>query len=148
MSSIVNMIPYVVVKGGEAAIAFYKAAFGATEIFRLTDPSDKRIGHAELRIGDSVLMLADEYPDFGAVSPDTIGGTAVTFHLATRNVDDDLAAAGRAGATVLRPATDQSFGERTALVLDPFGHRWMLSQRIEEVTPDEMQQRWEQGTSA
>lgn len=148
MPNIVTMTPYVVVTGGEAAIAFYKAAFGAVEIFRMTDPSDGRIGHAELRIGGSTLMLADEYPDFGAVSPNTIGGTAVTLHLATKNVDADLDCAKRAGATVLRPATDQSYGERTALILDPFGHRWMLSQPIEHVTPEEMQRRWEQETSA
>lgn len=148
MSGIVTMAPYIVVRGGEAAIAFYTAAFGACELFRMTDPSDGRIGHAELRIGDSVLMLSDEYPDFGAVGPDTIGGTAVTLHLATTTVDDDLARASGAGATVLRAAKDQSFGERTALVLDPFGHRWMLSQRIETVSPEEMQRRWEQETGA
>jgi uncharacterized glyoxalase superfamily protein PhnB len=148
MSGIVSMAPYIVVRGGEAAIAFYTAAFGATELFRMTDPSDGRIGHAELTIGDSLLMLSDEYPDFGAVGPDTIGGTAVTLHLATTSVDDDLVCARRAGATVLRAAADQSFGERTALVLDPFGHRWMLSQRIEAVTPEEMQRRWEQATGA
>lgn len=148
MSGITSMTPYIIVKGGREAIAFYTSAFGATELFRMTDPSDGRIGHAELKIGDSTLMLADEYPDFGAVSPDTIGGTAVTLHLATQNVDDDLERAKRAGAIVLRPATNQSFGERSALVLDPFGHRWTLSQTVEMVTPEEMQQRWERETGA
>ena len=148
MSGITAVIPYIVVTGGAAAIAFYQKAFGAVEIFRMTDPSDGRIGHAELRIGGSVVMLADEYPDFGAVSPDTIGGSAVTLHLATNTVDADLDRAAKAGALVLRPATDQSFGERTALVVDPFGHRWMLSQTIEKVTPKDMQDRWDAETGA
>ena len=148
MSRIIAVVPYIIVNGGEAAIAFYKEAFGAEEIFRMIDPSDGRVGHAELRIGGSVVMLADEYPDFGAVGPDSIGGTAVTLHVATCSVDADLECAAKAGASVLRPATDQSFGERTALLLDPFGHRWMLSQTIEKLDPAEMQRRWNEGTSA
>ncbi|WP_439632047.1 VOC family protein [Shinella sp.] len=146
MSTIAAVIPYIIVKDAEAAVAFYKAAFGAEEIFRMTDPADGRIGHAELRFGASTLMLADEYPDFGAVSPDTLGGSPVTLHLATSAVDDDLACAVRHGATVLRAAADQSFGERSALVLDPFGHRWMLSQTIEALAPEEMQRRWNEET--
>lgn len=142
MSAITTVIPYIVAKDANAAIAFYIAAFGAKEEFRMTDPSDGRIGHAELKFGDSIVMLADEYPDFGALSPDTIGGSPVTLHLSTAAVDDDLARAVDAGATVLRAATDQSFGERSAMVLDPFGHRWMLSQTIEQLSPDEMQRRW------
>jgi len=148
MSSITSLTPYLIAKDAKAAIDFYKAAFGAVETFRMTDPSDGRIGHAELTIGGSALMIADEYPDFGALSPDTIGGSPVTFHLATNAVDDDLARASAEGATVLRAAADQSFGERTAMVLDPFGHRWMLSQTIETVTPEEMQRRWEEETGA
>lgn len=114
----------------------------------MTDPADGRIGHAELTIGGSVIMLADEYPDFGAVSPDALGGTAVTLHLSTGTVDDDVSRAVTAGATVLRAPTDQSFGERTALLLDPFGHRWMLAQKIEDVTPEAMQTRWNEETGA
>lgn len=148
MSSITLVTPYIVVRGGEAAIAFYKAAFGAEEIFRMTDPSDGRIGHAELRFGEGVVMLSDEYPDFGAVSPDTIGGSPVTLYLSTKAVDADVALAAAQGATVLRAAADQSFGERSALVLDPFGHRWMLSQTIETVSPQEMQRRWNEETGA
>ncbi len=146
MSAITTVIPYIVVKDAEAAIAFYIAAFGATEEFRMTDPSDGRIGHAELKIGDSIVMLADEYPDFGALCPDTIGGSPVTLHLSTKAVDEDLAQAVGAGATVLRAATDQSFGERNAMVLDPFGHRWTLSQTMERLSPDEMQRRWTEET--
>lgn len=148
MSSITTVTPYIVVRGGEAAIAFYKAAFGAEEIFRMTDPSDGRIGHAELRFGDSLVMLSDEYPDFGAVGPDAIGGSPVTLYLSTKAVDADVALAKAQGATVLRAPADQSFGERSALVLDPFGHRWMLSQTIETVTPQEMQRRWNEGSAA
>ena len=148
MSGITSATPYIIVKGAEAAISFYRDAFGASEVFRMTDPADGRIGHAELRFGSTIVMLADEYPDFGAVGPDTIGGTPVTFHLATASVDADLEQARRAGATVLRQPADQSFGERNALVIDPFGHRWMLSQTIEQVTPDEMQRRWDEETGA
>ena len=101
----------------------------------MTDPSEGRIGHAELRIGGSVAMLAGVYPDFGAVIPVTIVGSAVTLHLATKTVDADLDRATQAGAAMLGPATDQSLGERTALVVDPFGHRWMLSQTIENGHP-------------
>lgn len=148
MPSITSVTPYIVVRGGEAAIAFYKAAFGAEEIFRMTDPSDGRVGHAELRIGDSVVMLSDEYPDFGAVGPDTIGGSPVTLHVATAAVDTDVAQATANGATVLRRPANQSFGERNAVVLDPFGHRWMLSQTVETVSPAEMQRRWNEQTGA
>ncbi|AVO37165.1 VOC family protein [Pukyongiella litopenaei] len=144
MSSITTVIPHIIARDAKAAIAFYIAAFGATEIFRMTDPSDGRIGHAELKFGDSTIMLADEYPDFGALGPDTIGGSPVTLHLSTTAVDADLARAVEAGATILRAATDQSFGERNAMVQDPFGHRWRLSQTIEQLHPDEMQRRWDE----
>lgn len=148
MPSITSVSPYIVVRGGAEAIAFYKAAFGAEEIFRLTDPSDGRTGHAELRFGESIVMLSDEYPDFGAVSPDTIGGSPVTLYVSTKTVDGDVALAVAQGATVLRAPADQSFGERSALVLDPFGHRWMLSQTIEAVSPQDMQKRWNEETGA
>lgn len=148
MPSITAVIPYIVVKDADAAIAFYKAAFGAEELFRMTDPRDGRVGHAELKFGESIVMLADEYPDFGAVGPDTIGGTPMTLHLVTRAVDADVAHAVEQGATVLRGPTNQSFGERNALLLDPFGHRWMLGQTMEVVSPEEMQRRWEDETGA
>ena len=147
-SSARKVSAYFVVKNAAQAIEFYKQAFGAEEIFRMTDPSDGRVGHAELRFGETLMMLADEYPDFGALSPDTIGGSPVTFHVATGSTDAAAAQALAAGATLLRPATDQSFGERVAQVLDPYGHRWMLSQTIEQVSPEEMQRRWNEGASA
>ena len=148
MSSITTVMPYFTVKNASAAIDFYCRAFGAVEIFRMTDPMDGRIGHAELRLGDSTIMLSDEYPDFGALSPDTVGGTPVTLYLATKAVDEDLARAAEAGALVIRPAANQSFGERSAMIMDPFGHRWMLSQTIEQVSPEEMQRRWNAETGA
>ena len=143
-----SITPYLVVRGAARAINFYIAAFEAVEAFRMTDPSDGRIGHAELTIGGSVIMLADEYPDFGAISPDTLGGTPVTLHLSTGALTGEVSRAVAAGATVLRAPTDQSFGERNALLLDPFGHRWMLAQKIEDVSPAEMQTRWNEETGA
>ena len=148
MSGVLNVTPYLIARHAAEAIAFYKTAFGAEEIFRMTDPIDGRVGHAELRFGASTVMLADEYPDFGALSPDTIGGCSVTMHLATTSVDADLMRASKAGAMVLRAAANQSFGERNAVMVDPFGHRWMLSQTIEPITSDEMQRRWNEETGA
>lgn len=143
-----KLTPYLVAKNADAAIAFYAEVFGATEDFRMTDPGDGRVGHAELRFAGAPMMLSDEYPDFGALSPDSIGGTAVTLHLSLADVDATVARASSAGAIVLRAPADQSFGERTATLLDPFGHRWMLAQKIEEVTPEEMQRRWENAIGA
>lgn len=147
-TSIQSLTPYLIVKNAREAIAFYGRAFGAEEVFRLTDPNDGRIGHAELKLGESTVMIADEYPDFGALSPDTIGGSPVTFHLATSTVDANLARAVGSGAVVLRAAADQAYGERVAMVVDPFGHRWMLSQKIEAVAPEETQRRWDEETGA
>ena len=141
-----TLTPYLVAKHAEAAIAFYAEVFGATEDFRMTDPGDGRIGHAELRFAGAPMMLSDEYPDFGAISPDALGGSPVLLHLQCDDVDAMTRRAIDAGAVLLRPLTTQSFGERNALVLDPFGHRWMLSQTTEQVAPDEMQRRWEDGT--
>ncbi len=143
-----TLTPYIVTKNAEAALRFYTEVFGAREAFRMTDPGDGRIGHAEMDIGASRLMLADEYPDFGALAPDTVGGTPVTLHLALDDVDATVARAEARGALVLRAPADQSFGERTATLLDPFGHRWMLAQTIEAVSPEEMQRRWENETGA
>ena len=135
--------PYLIVRDAEAAIAFYKDAFGAEEQFRLTDPHSGKVGHADLRIGDAGFMLADEHPDFGALSPATIGGTAVKLHLAVADADATVASAERAGATVLRPVQDQMYGERSGLIVDPFGHQWFVGTPIAEVTPEEMQARYD-----
>lgn len=143
----IRVSAHFITRDAAKAIDFYKRAFGAEEIFRMTDPADGRVGHAELRFGETLMMIADEYPDFGAVSPDTIGGSPVTFHLDTGSTDAMVERALTAGATLLRAAADQSFGERIAQVMDPYGHRWTLSQKIEEVAPAEMQRRWEDETS-
>ncbi|MEC7761382.1 MAG: VOC family protein [Pseudomonadota bacterium] len=138
-----KLIPYIVCRDAPAAIDFYVAAFGAVEDFRMTEPGSGKLGHAELEIGGARLMLADEWPDFGANSPDTIGGTAVTLYLQVEDVDAVVAKAEKAGAMVLRAPADQSFGERTATLMDPFGHRWMLATVKEVLTGAEMQKRWE-----
>lgn len=133
--------PYMTVRDAAAALAFYKAAFGAEEMFRLTEPGG-RIGHAEFRIGDSPIMLSDEYPDFGALSPAALGGTPIKMMLYVPDCDEAVKRAVAAGATVLRAPADQFYGDRTAMVADPFGHGWYLQTRIEEVSPQEMQKRY------
>lgn len=133
--------PYLIVQGAARAIEFYTRAFGARERFRLTEPSG-RIGHAELLVGTGCIMLADEYPDFGALAPPAIGGSPVKLHL---YVDDVAAAVARAvelGATLLRPVQDEFYGDRVGMIADPFGHCWFLATRREEVSPEEMQRRF------
>lgn len=137
-----SLTPYIAVKGAANAIAFYKKVFGAKEEFRLED-QDKRIGHAEISIGDGRLMLSDEYPDFGALAPPSIGGTPVKLHLYVEDVDATMKKAQAAGAIVLRPAQDQFHGDRSGMIADPFGHQWFLATRKENVTPQEMQKRFE-----
>ena len=135
--------PYLIVKGAARAIDFYKQAFGATEKFRLTEPSG-RIGHAELDFGGTTLMLSDEFPEFGIKGPRSIGGTSLTLHLHVDDADALIARAVAAGATVLRPAQDQFYGERSGTVRDPFGHEWNIGHQIETVSTDEMQRRYTQ----
>ena len=130
--------------GAAQAIAFYREAFGAREVFRLKDPAGK-IGHAEIDDGAAHFMLADEYPDFGALSPVTVGGTPVSLHLYVTDVDAVVARATAAGATVLQPLRDEFFGDRVALLVDPFGHKWHLATRKEDVSPAEMQRRMDPG---
>ena len=141
-----RVTPYLVARGAGEAIAFYVQVFGAEELFRLTDPGDGRVGHAELKIGGSEIYIADEYPDFGALSPDSLGGSAVSLHLLVDACDAVAEAAEAAGALLLRRPSDQSYGERTALVQDPWGHRWFIAQPTEQVSPEEMQRRWEDAT--
>lgn len=137
-----GLSPYLAVKDARAAIDFYIAAFGAKESFALVDPSDGRIGHAELQFGDVTLMIADEYPDFGAVSPETLGGSPVKLHINVDDVDTMFAHALELGGTEVRPVKDQFFGERSGMLIDPFGHSWMLSMKIADVSSHEMQERW------
>lgn len=137
------LIPYLCVRNASEAIAFYVAALGAREDFRLTDPGDGRIGHAELTIGNARFMLSDEYPDFGAVSPPSLGGSPVKFHIYVSDVDTAFARAIEAGGVEVRPVSNQFFGDRMGEFADPFGHTWTLATRIEDVTAEEMQQRWQ-----
>ena len=139
--------PYLIVRNAPAAIDFYTKAFGAKELFRLSEPSGK-VGHAELSIGPARLLLADEYPDFGALSPVSVGGTPVAIHLYVEDVDAVVARATDAGATVLRALRDEFFGDRTATLSDPYGHRWHVASRKEDVTPEEMQRRMDEAFNA
>jgi PhnB protein len=136
-----SVMPYLAVHNAKDAIAFYQKAFNATELFRLSDPESGKIGHAELLINDSTIMLSDEYPTFSK-SPQTIGGTAVTFVLMVDDVDASVAHASNAGAIVVRPPKDEFYGYRSAMIRDPFGHEWMLQKEIEKVPAEEMQSRW------
>jgi PhnB protein len=141
MSSDPLMSAYISVSNAAAAIDFYASIFGATERMRLTERGG-RIGHAELRFGDSVLMLADEYPELGFVGPPKLGGTPVSLHLRVDDVDAVTERAQQAGATIERPPEDQFYGARSATLIDPFGHRWMIQQPVEEVSAEEMQRRF------
>lgn len=134
--------PYLTVKGASEAIAFYIAAFAAKENFRLIDPADGRIGHAELAIGGVTVMISDEYPDFGARAPETIGGSPVKFLIYVEDCDAAFARAIELGATETRPVKDQFFGDRQGTLTDPFGHSWTLSTIVEKVDPASMQERW------
>lgn len=139
------LMPYIAVRDGAAAIDFYTRAFGAVEKYRLEDPADGRIGHAELTLGTSTLMLSDEYPDFGAISPESLGGSPVKLHIYVDDVDSVFAGAIEAGGVELRPVKDQFFGDRSGLLQDPFGHTWFVATQTEEVSPAEMQKRWAEG---
>lgn len=132
--------PYLIIKGAAEAIKFYKKAFGATEFMRMPGP-DGNIGHAEIRIGNSPIMLADEFPGMGHFSPATLGGTPVSLMLYVEDVDSLFKKAVKAGATVLRPVVDQFYGDRSGTVSDPFGHVWTISTHKEDVTPAEMKKR-------
>src|SRR5262245_54748403 len=133
---------HMTVHDAKGAIDFYVKAFGAVEAFRLVEPGSGRIGHAEIQIGDSVLMLNDEYPDFGAKSPAATGGSPVAFHLRVEDADKAVDRAVKAGATLVRPVQDQFYGDRSGMVACPFGYRWSLAATNEMVSPQEMQKRW------
>ncbi len=135
--------PYLCLKNAAVAIEFYKKAFGATETGRLTQP-DGRIGHAQIRIGNSQIMLSDEFPDFGAVSAETMGGSPVKIHLYVEDVDGLARQAVAAGAKVVRPVEDQFYGDRSGQFADPFGYTWIISTRKEVVSIAEMQRRFDE----
>jgi PhnB protein len=134
-----SVTPYLIVDNASAAIDFYREAFGAVELFRLT-MADK-IGHAEIKIGDSPVMLADEFADMGYLGPSRRGGTSVQLMIYLADVDLAYERAVRAGATEHRPIEDHFYGDRSGTVIDPFGHQWTLSTHVEDVSPEEMQRR-------
>lgn len=136
------MSPYLTVKDAGKAIEFYKAAFGATELYRLSDPATGKIGHAEIMVNDSHLMLSDENLASGNKSPQTLNGTPVKLCLMVENTDAAVERARAAGATVEMPPCDMFYGFRCGAVRDPFGHQWMIQHQIEKVSPEEMQKRW------
>lgn len=135
-----QITPYLTVRGGKEAIAFYQQAFGAREIIRMDDAAGK-LGHAELAIGTGRIMLADEYPEMGNRSPESVGGTPVMIHFYTEDVDRVVKAAVAAGAVVERPVEDQFYGDRSGQLRDPFGHVWWVSTHVEDVPPEELKRR-------
>jgi uncharacterized glyoxalase superfamily protein PhnB len=141
MTDVLEVFPYLRVHDTAEAIDFYGRAFGATELFRMAEPSG-RIGHAEIKIGSATLMLSDEYPEHGIRGPRSLGGTTFAIHLHVADVDSAFERAVAAGATVVRPLKDQFYGERSGTVRDPFGHEWLLGGHLESMTPEEMQRRY------
>ncbi len=139
---------YLNVKGAEQALAFYTDAFGAVERYRLIDPADGKIGHAEIDLGGHIIMLSDEYPDFGALGPQALGGSPVKMYLLVDDVDAFIEQATGAGATVLRAVKDEFHGYRSGLLSDPFGHAWHIATLKEEVAPATMQQRWNEAAQS
>ena len=133
--------PYLCVKGGAAALDFYKKAFGALETMRITG-KDGSIGHADIRIEGAQLMLSDEWPEGGVFSPHTLGGSPVTVHLYVMDVDAFAARAAAAGAIIVREVQNQPYGDRAGTLRDPFGHRWMVASRKEELSKEEMERRF------
>ncbi|HEY3100391.1 MAG TPA: VOC family protein [Methylomirabilota bacterium] len=135
-----TITPYLSIKGASDAIEFYKKAFGAKEVMRMAQP-DGRIGHAELQIGDSRFMLADEHPEMDFRSPRAIGGTPVMLHLYVEDADAVVGRAIAAGAKALRPVQDQFYGDRSGSVVDPYGHIWHVATHKEDLSMEEIRQR-------
>jgi len=135
-----SLTPYLIVDGASRAIEFYKAVFGATERMRLGAPGG-RVGHAELEIGDSLIMLADEHPEIGARGPGAYGGSPVGLHVYVADADAVARKAAAAGAKLVSPLEDKFYGDRSGTIEDPFGHRWYVSTHIEDVPPDEIDRR-------
>lgn len=131
---------YLIVKGGLKALDFYKKAFGAAELMRFEMPGG-RLGHAEIKIGDSLIMLADEFPEMGHKSPSTLGGAGAGIMLYVQDCDAMFNQAVAAGATAVKPLQNQFYGDRSGTVLDPFGHQWTISTHIEDVSDEEMKRR-------
>jgi PhnB protein len=135
-----SVTPYLIVKGAAKAIEFYKQAFGAKETFRMPQP-DGRIGHAELKIGDSTIMLADEFPERNILGPESLGGTPVMIHLYIDDVDTVANRAVTAGAKEIRPVQNQFYGDRSGVFADPFGHQWNVATHVEDLSAEEIGKR-------
>jgi PhnB protein len=135
-----SLTPYLFVRNAAGAIEFYKNVFGATETMRMPGPNGQ-IMHAELKIGDSTVMLSDENPQMGALSPQSIGGTATGLNVYIANVDAVVQKAVDAGAKLVRPVKDQFYGDRSGSVIDPFGHLWSVATHVEDVSPEEIGKR-------
>jgi PhnB protein len=135
-----SVTPYLIIEGAGGAIEFYQKAFGAKELFRFPAP-DGKIGHAEIKIGDSPIMLADAYPAMGYNGPKSLGGSPVSLMIYVENVDTVFNQAVRAGATVKEAVTDKFYGDRTGSLIDPFGHVWHVSTHMEDVSVEEMEKR-------
>ncbi len=132
--------PYLYIRGAAKALDFYKRAFGAKVEVRMDAP-DGKVAHAEFSVGKARVMLADEHPEMDALSPETIGGTAASFLIYVEDVDKVFQQALKAGAKQLRPVEDKFDGDRTGMVIDPFGHQWALATHLEDVSPEEMKRR-------
>ena len=137
-----SVTPYLIIKGAAAAIDFYKRVFGAVEVMRMPSP-EGRIGHAEIRIGDSPIMLADEHLEMGHRSPQSLGGAGVSLMIYIERVDEVFKRAVAGGAKELQPIKDQFYGDRSGTLQDPFGHTWTVATHVEDVPPDEMRRRAE-----
>jgi len=142
-----SVTPYLIIKGATEAIDFYKKAFGATELFRMPAPGGK-IGHAEIKIGDSPIMLADESPEMGHKSPQTLGGSPISIMIYVADVDTVFKQAIAAGGKEQRPVKDQFYGDRSGTLEDPFGHVWHVATHKEDVSPEEMERRMKSYTAA
>ena len=137
-----SITPYLVMKNAAAAIEFYKKAFGAVELFRMPAPGGK-VGHAEIKIGDSPVMLADEYPDMGFKGPESLGGTPVILMIYVNDVDKIYPQAIAAGGKELRPLQTQFYGDRSGTLTDPFGHMWTICTHVEDIPEEELAKRAE-----
>ena len=135
-----RVTPYLIVDGAAAAIDFYKSVLGADERMRMGG-ADEKVGHAELAVGDSVIMLADEHPEMDAVGPKTVGGTPVSLHVYVDDADSVFERAIEAGARALSPVEDKFYGDRSGSFEDPFGHHWSVATHVEDISPDEMSKR-------
>lgn len=135
-----SVTPYLVVKGAAKALDYYKQALGATELFRVDGPGGT-VGHAEIKIGDSIVMLADEFPQMGFRGPESLGGSPVGLMIYVADVDTQFAQALAAGGTVVKPLQNQFYGDRSGTIKDPFGHLWTISTHVEDVSPEEVARR-------